>query len=430
MAAANDVRAKLRLSRTVTPALGSPRGQLAALLAALLTTGCAVADSRPQANAPSRVAAREVEPEFVSRPPQRQSEDETCAPKPLWRFHAGSPLAGQPAIGAEGQICVVTTEGLAHLLDPTGGFLWSYTLAFGAAAGPALSRRGNCYVGTAGRRFYSISPRGVKRWERRRLARPGSDLVPRPGGGFSYLGARGGLHVFSAEGTDVWHTSMAPRDGARERGVGADRGSAGPAWADRGTAVVGTEGGRVLTVRDAKVRHERRIGSDGSPVMAVIASDDVVYAVVGDTLVALDGALEERWRHPDVQFVSASPGAGVVAVSADGLVTQLSPAGDTVMTWPASQPSAAAVLTEGGWLFVPRLDGRIALFPPSVRGQREPEAKREPLLTDRLANSGFQTPLHEPSRGRAVFAADSGEILAFSLQISADDPCASPSPSR
>jgi hypothetical protein len=352
-----------------------------------------------------------------------------CAPKPLWRFHAGSPLAGQPAIGKAGYICVATTEGLVHLLDPTGGFQWSYTLPFAIAAGPALSILKNCYVGTVGRRFYALSPRGEMRWERRRMPRAASDLVPRPGGGFAYLGAgsRAELHVFSAQGTDVWHSATG-------------RGSAGPRWIDRSTAAVGTEDGRVILSRRSGVS-QSQVGAVGAPVTTVVAHADGLYAVAGDSLVAFDRSLAERWRRPNVQFASPGPDeGGVVTVSADGLVTQFSAAGETLGTWNrgaggaggatgtglaaaaenGAQPSSAAIVTRAGWVFVPRLDGRISLFPPSSTSSSAPVTKA-PLLTDRLANSGFQTPLHDVARGRVIFAADSGEIVAFPDRI--DDPC-------
>ena len=43
-------------------------------------------------------------------------------------------------------------------------------------------------------------------------------------------------------------------------------------------------------------------------------------------------------------------------------------------------------------------------------------------MTDRLANSGFRAPQHDPDRRRIIFTSDSGEIVAFPLEV--DDPCA------
>ncbi len=423
-------------------------------LTALAALSCSVGDPGSPAKAPSNVVQGTHVVPSVPAAAARAGTDTgdvslaaTCSPRPLWRFHAGSPLAGQPAIGPDGQICVVTTEGLVHLLGPRGGFQWSYTLPFGVAAGPAMSGRGNCYVGTVGRRFYSISGRGAKRWERRRLPRPGSDLVSRPGGGFAYLGARGGLHVFSAYGTDVGHTLTG-------------RGSAGPRWIDRGRALVGTTDGRVFSVKGSRVQFETRLDSESpqsadapkagaeppggarrgkadaqrgvAPVTAVVVAGEGAYVVAGDTLVALDGQLGERWRRQDVQFASLAPGAdspdsGVVAVSTDGLVTRFSPTGDVLASWQASQPSAAAVVTPDGWAFVPGLDGRISFFPPQAAandGSRP--APLVPLVTARLANAGFRTPLVDSARARVVFAADSGEIVAFPLRP--DELCPPPAP--
>ena len=87
------------------------------------------------------------------------------APRPLWSFHAGAPLSGPPALGADGSFAIGTIDGYVHALRPDGVFRYSYTVAGRVVFSPVVLGDGLVLVASDKNRLFAIRPDGSLAWE-------------------------------------------------------------------------------------------------------------------------------------------------------------------------------------------------------------------------------------------------------------------------
>jgi outer membrane protein assembly factor BamB len=87
------------------------------------------------------------------------------APRPLWSFHAGAPLSGPPALGADGSFAIGTVDGYVHALRPDGVFRYSYTVDGRVVFSPVVLGDGLVLAASNRNRLYAIRPDGSLAWE-------------------------------------------------------------------------------------------------------------------------------------------------------------------------------------------------------------------------------------------------------------------------
>jgi outer membrane protein assembly factor BamB len=269
----------------------------------------------------------------------------------VWRFGAGSPVVGAPAVAVDGRVYVATAEGYLHALGPDGAFLWSYTLSGPVAAGPAVDAGGLVYVATARPRLHALGPEGRVRWSFRAPAVAVGDAGIDARGRVSFAARDRNLYVVGARGGGSWSTTT----GALV--------TAGPV-ATSNELVVGTAQGRVLFVRGVvdKTRHAL-----GAPIEGLTAAPDGsgVLVVAGGRLTALDPRRGVLWTAEGARLAPAVVAREIVVIGAGDELVWLGLNGAILRRAAlGAAPSAPPALDAAGRAWVPTSRGRLLVFGP------------------------------------------------------------------
>ncbi|MGI8439397.1 MAG: PQQ-binding-like beta-propeller repeat protein [Thermoleophilaceae bacterium] len=252
-----------------------------------------------------------------------------------WRFHAGGPILGPPAIDRRrGRIYFGAADKRLYALDARGLFLWSHRTGDNVASRPAVAGE-TVVFGSEDRSVYGLDgDTGARRWR----VRTGGPVVSGPAviGSTVAIGSDDGS-VYGLDprtGDERWRREVG---GAVEAPI---VGAAGVAYAVSRRGVVAA-----LRPRDGTVRWTRDL--EGTLRTAPALGGDVLLVVSEEgTLTALDRETgRERWSLRDRAFVGppAVAGGGVIAASQDGLVRLLDFAGRERGRWSAGLASPGDV---------------------------------------------------------------------------------------
>lgn len=192
---------------------------------------------------------------------------------------------------------------VAALDRTTGESVWSLGFDGGLSGGPALVGS-MLVVGGYDGDLHGLSTTGRRRW---RVGLDGRSGTPTPYGDRVYVAdGDGSLHAVSVEGERLWRArreGFVDRLGERLLGDDDPLPIGAPAADERGVyatvASASGEGVVLLAYDHAGDRRWRRYFEDAAArqVRDPTVADGTVYAVVGDTVVALDaGDGSERWR--------------------------------------------------------------------------------------------------------------------------------------
>jgi outer membrane protein assembly factor BamB len=307
-----------------------------------------------------------------------------------WRFHAGGPILGAPAIDRRrGRVYFGAADKRLYALDARGLFLWSHRTGDNVASQPAVAGE-TVVFGSEDRSVYGLdADTGARRWR----VRTGGPVVSGPAliGSTVAIGSDDGsvYGLDSRTGHERWRREVG---GAVEAPI---VGAAGVVYAVSRRGVVAA-----LRPRDGTVLWTRDLGGTlrtapalGGGLLLVVSEDG--------TLTALDRETgRERWSSLRVRdFVGPPAVAGgmVIAASQDGLVRQLDFAGRERGHWSSGLASPGDDLRPPGYrlgfrfgtprpgfLFGPTLGGGAAwlgdeavvlrLGPPGASGGAGPPA--------------------------------------------------------
>ncbi len=225
-----------------------------------------------------------------------------------WRRLLDQPIGAPPALAANGNLYVHTSDGSLHALDSANGETrWSANVPGDSPSAPAIAADGTIYIGSDDGYLYAINPDGTPKWR----FQAGSAIATSPAIGSDnsvYFGANNGkfYHV-SATGTQryVYNSGNAilnsspalDRTGAAYFGTDIDGIHAvnpdgtvkwtyspirtfiaysSPAIAADGTVYIGTLGGTI-----------EAISATGQPIKSYIAGREIVSS----PLIRADGKL-------------------------------------------------------------------------------------------------------------------------------------------
>jgi outer membrane protein assembly factor BamB len=266
---------------------------------------------------------------------------ERPGPRPLWTFHAGAPLSGPPAVGADGSLAVGTLDGYVHALGPDGAFRFSYTVAGRVAGSPVVLGDGLVLAAATSRRLYAIRADGSLAWTAvlgggaaAPLVRDAEDRVwIRTGSGTAV--------AYSRRGGVVGFTKLARTM------------TLGPVALARGGVLVASPGGELGLIGDyGKFRR----AALPSPLTNVWAHESGFLALGGGTLRELDPSLGVVWSQDGIEeLFCTSP----VVVRAGSELRWLSASGDARARVPAPFPLAPPSACAGSSLFA--VNGRGAV---------------------------------------------------------------------
>jgi hypothetical protein len=302
-----------------------------------------------------------------------------------WKFRAGAPVVGTPALAPGGRVYVGTNEGYVHALDANGAFAWSYTLAGSVAGELAVGRRGVVHVATRVGLIYALQPDGTLLWKFACPSPPVTGLRSMQSGAIVYGARDGRVVAVSSAGRLLWAITA---DGSLQ---------AGPTRAPWGAVLFA--GRRTLVIREsARVKH---VALFDEPVQTdPLGWDRNVSVVTRTGLVTLSREGSRRWQLPGVQY-AAAVGQGLVVVR-PGELGWVNAAGRVERRVPLAQEVSAEPCSDGqGTVFVPTVQGLLLRVPAGG----EPES-----LT--VAHSA----LLRPACGRsgplaAVAAAEDGTVV-------------------
>lgn len=308
--------------------------------------------------------------------------DAAKAGKERWRFHAGGPILGAPAIDRRrGRIYFGATDKRLYALDARGLFLWSHRTGDNVASRPAVAGE-TVVFGSEDRSVYGLDAgTGARRWR----VRTGGPVVSAPAviGATVAIGSDDGS-VYGLDprtGDERWRRKLG---GAVEAPIIP---AAGVAYAVSRRGVVAA-----LAPQDGTVRWKRDLSGTLRTAPALGGGLLLVVSEEG-TLTALDRETgRERWTLRDRAFVGPPAVAvgGMIAASQDGLVRLLDFAGRERGHWSAGPAAPGDDLRprfrrgflsgerRAGFVFGPTLGGGAAwlgdeavvfrLGPPGVSG--------------------------------------------------------------
>lgn len=292
------------------------------------------------------------------------AQDATGTGEVRWRFQAGGPVFGAPAIDRHrGRIYFGATDRRLYALDARGLFLWSHRTGDNVASRPAVAGE-TVVFGSEDRSVYGLdADTGARLWR----VTTGGPVVSGPAviGSTVVIGSDDGS-VYGLDprtGDERWRRKLG---GAVEAPIVA---AADVAYAVSRRGVVAALAARDGTVR--WMRDVRRTASatrdasrpDSDPADALrtapaVGGDLLLVVSVDGTLTALDRETgRERWSVREQNFVGppAATGAGVIVASEDGLVRLLDFAGRERRRW-----SAGDALDGSALLLGPTLGGGSA----------------------------------------------------------------------
>jgi len=147
--------------------------------------------------------------------------------EPLWSadVRCGSPV-GAPALGPDGMLLVACSEGAVVAFPRDGSEAWIADTGAYLTTGPAVDRRGWCYVG--GKRLIALDPDGGIRWRFDGFRTPVAGIAI--GAGDAVVFGADRLYALSGAGTVSWALRTETSKGifstilAGERGVYANLG--------------------------------------------------------------------------------------------------------------------------------------------------------------------------------------------------------------
>ena len=385
------------MARETGPLLRLSRlGRCAAGCAATaVAVACVSRGGEPPATAPmSTLAIETASVAEAAEPPATAAIDAQGGPsaRVSWRFHAGAPVAGAPAVAADGTVYVGTTEGYVHCLGADGSFRWSYTVAGGVVGSPVIDPRGRILVGTLTGRVYALRPSGRASWVYRSHTPIVTDVVVDRRGAV-YFGARD-QHVHA----------VSPSGGGRWRSPAYNAITAGPVLSRSGEVVIATRTPKLVFMRGVLERQSHRFARpiDSTPV---VDSDGTVYVLSGEELVALRAG-ERRWV---VHGVGHAPGVfegGLVVAGADGSLRWIGRDGSArARIELGGVAHAAPAASMSGRAFVPMADGSL------VDAETSGEAR-----TLALGRAPAATPVIDEERGRLVVSTGEGIVASVVIE--------------
>jgi outer membrane protein assembly factor BamB len=316
----------------------------------------------------------------------------------LWRFRAGAPVLGAPAIGPQGSVYVGATDGSLHALSADGTFLWSYSFNGPVSGTMTVDERGIVYAATTASTLHALRPNGTPLWNARTPVAAVTGVVLGPRGDL-YFGARdGALYAATRAGRTVWRMPL--KDGL----------SMGPRSADGRRLVVASRAGELIVLEG--LRQSRRFSFNAEIEAPVAVTAETVYLVAGGTLVAADFRGQQRWTAPG--FANVALGRdGLIACGSDGQLSWFSTDGKVQRrARMPSAPSAAPIIDSSGRTFVPAESGSLFVFSP--RGALEREV--------RVGRAALAEPVLDPPRSRLLVASGDGSVAAVRLAVAGAAP--------
>lgn len=307
----------------------------------------------------------------------------------LFRFGTSSPPTAPPAVGRNGAIYVVTSEGYVHALHPDGSYHWSYTVAGRVTGGPVVVASGGIFLPTS-RTVYAFRPEGTLLWS---FASPvtlssglGSDERTR-----TYFASQDGrVFTLSTRGALLSHIP------------GKVRVSVDPVVLRGGSIAVGRSNGTVLVSGKGKnARFEL-----GQPVTALLdCPGATVCAIAGAELHALGGS-GARFRTPATRAGENDDHLAVLT-SDERLRVFRGTGGEPLLerALPAAASGSPAV-AKNGTVFVPLRNGALISVTPAgdVNG------------CVAVGDSPLGTPVLDAPRNRVLVTAHQGLVASISIE--------------
>jgi outer membrane protein assembly factor BamB len=351
----------------------------------------ALAGSGSEAAANGRGAPPSAAPSQVSLAPATLRAGPGEPARVRWRFRSASPLAGPPAVSADGRVYVASVEGYVHALEPDGRFRWSYGLRGVPLGAPAIDTAGRVYVATREGHLYALDADGQLGWASRARGRFASGPVW-AGGAIYLLGREGQLYgVPASGGAPSLHELGAPA-------------SAGLAHVGAGLVAIGTSAGAALLYQRNRVVAQLLLRA---PLLQpLLGGSERWFAVTSEGLSAIDASSHELLWSAPARRAALSADQRSLVVEADRELRWLSPqTGEVLGRAPSpGDVSAAPVVTNDGLALMPMVSGDLRLIDPRASGAAGVEVGPAPLWA----------PVYDEAFGRVTVAAG-GAVAAFDL---------------
>jgi outer membrane protein assembly factor BamB len=362
-----------------------------AVLAPMLTAACAtgpavgLASSDAPRNRRAGTLAGESRPRF--------SDDGAAGEEALgeslvaFRFDAGAPPSGPPAVGPDGAVYVATIEGYLHGLAPDGTFLSSYTLPQRLEGGLVADDAGIVYAAAPGGRIYALRPSGPLLWGFKIPVEPATELAPGPHGWLVFAAHDRNVYGVSRQGVARWRSSVGKRV------------TATPALDAAGRVVVGTDDGFLYALEPFQRRFRVQLGG---PIASVrVGADGRLWVVAGETLYALDRQLAVRIRRPGVAAVAPWAG-GAVAVGPRGAIAWLRPDGGAAGERAVAGVGRELAVDAAGTVYIAEDEGALAVVPQSG-----------PVWRVRVGRAPVGAVVFDAARRRIIALSDDGRLAVL-----------------
>lgn len=305
-----------------------------------------------------------------------------------WRFHAGAPLDVPPAVTADGNVVVATSDGYVDFLHNDGTLRWSYTVD-GSITGTPLVGQRSLVVGTSAGQLVSLSFDGTARWEVRIGEAITTHVEPEHRGLMFFGVASPRVYGAFPTGAAISFKLHAPV-------------SAGPIRLDNGSFAVGTSAGQLLRFDRTGVKQTVEV--TGSVLEELFVVDgSTLHALSSNALHALDPAGKTLWKHGGVRAAAVAADSLVILESDGNELAWLDPSGCALRRAQLDgQASGAPTLAPDGLLYVPRVDGRLD-------GLSEDGVAR---VTVAVCRSRLLRPVADFDRARLIVAGADGTVVA------------------
>lgn len=182
-----------------------------------------------------------------------------------WKFKPYAAVESSPTIADDGTIYVGTGNGKFYALNPDGSQRWIFQTGGGISATAGLGKDGTIYIGSWDGNFYALSPEGKELW--RFDVKVGRD--PKIFEDYPGKEAISASAAISAEGTvyfgDIIDTFYALDLNGKEkwRYKGTSGYVSSPAIDKNGSIYIGSEGGELLALGNAKTNKALKNTEEG-----------------------------------------------------------------------------------------------------------------------------------------------------------------------
>lgn len=216
-----------------------------------------------------------------------------------WQFRVGFQLFSSPAIDAEGNIYIGSTDDYLYAVDSDGHMKWRYEIEHSFLGDPAISTDGTVLVGASDGHLYALDPDGGLKWryltEGYVAASPaiGSDTTIYVSSTDSYL------YALSADGELKWRYQTGG-EMLFHAAIAAD-----------GTIYFGSKDNYLYALNtdgSLKWRYDTGTPVNSSPV---IGANGTIYIGSNSYLYAIDADGNLRWRFNSEHFLVYTPVIGI-----------------------------------------------------------------------------------------------------------------------